>query len=290
MTPPHESRLRVGVIGIGRVGTALARALQRAGHSIVAVNAISDASRNRVHEYFPATDITNIENVIALSDLVLIAVPDDALAALVEGIASTHGFRTGQLVAHTSGRYGISVLQPAALQGAFVMALHPAMTFVGTSSDLDRLNACPFGVTADDSVIAVAQALVIEMGGEPNVIAEVDRIRYHAALAHASNHLTTVMAQSISMLSDIGIDHPADFVRPLVMASAENAVQRGIAALTGPISRGDVSTVRAHLEELPLGIERDTYIALALATIDAARIGKRITADEAAALRDVVKR
>ena len=289
MTPPSESRLRVGVVGIGRVGTALARALQRAGHSIVAIHAVSDSSQQRVRDFFPATDIADINSVIDSSDLVLFAVPDDVLESLVAGIASTHGFRHGQLVAHTSGRYGISVLQPAALQGAYVMALHPAMTFVGTSTDLDRLNACPFGVTADDSAIAVAQALVIEMSGDPHIISEVDRVRYHAALAHVSNHLTTVIAQSTSMLNDIGIENPSDFLLPLALASTENALQRGVAALTGPISRGDVETVRAHLAELPRGIERDTYIALALATIDAARQGKRISETQADGLRAVVK-
>ncbi|MEY4323437.1 MAG: hypothetical protein RL410_1218 [Actinomycetota bacterium] len=288
MTTHHDSRLRVGIIGVGRVGTALGRALQNAGHVVVAVHAVSEQSQNRAREYFPATDITTVEALVQQSDLILLAVPDDVLEGLIAGIAQSHGFRHGQCIAHTSGRYGISVLTPAALQGALVMALHPAMTFVGVDSDIYRLNACPFAVTASDEALAIAQALVIEMGGDPHIISEVDRVRYHAALAHASNHLTTLVVQSQEMLRDVGIENAGNFLSPLVMASAENALQSGISALTGPISRGDVATVRAHIAELPTGISRDTYCALALATIEAARRGNRISAEQAAQLRAVV--
>ncbi len=289
MTTHHESRLRVGIIGVGRVGTALGRALQNAGHAVVAVHAVSTHSQNRAQEFFPATDITTIENVVRDSDLILFAVPDDVLEKLVSGIAQSHGFRSGQCVAHTSGRYGISILHPAALQGALVMALHPAMTFVGVESDIHRLNACPFAVTASDEALAIAQALVYEMGGEPHIISEVDRVRYHAALAHASNHLTTVIVQSEEMLRDVGIENAGAFLTPLVVASAENALDRGISALTGPISRGDVETVRAHIAELPSGISRETYCALARATIDTARRAQRITPETASQLLEVVQ-
>ncbi|MEY4347708.1 MAG: hypothetical protein RIS43_127 [Actinomycetota bacterium] len=289
MTTHHASRLRVGIIGVGRVGSTVGRALQNAGHSVVAVHAVSAQSQTRAQEFFPATDITTIEDVVRESDLVLFAVPDDVLGNLVSGIAQSHGFRSGQFIVHTSGRFGVSVLTPAALQGALVMALHPAMTFVGVESDIHRLNACPFAVTAADDAIAVAQALVIEMGGEPHIVSEVDRVRYHAALAHASNHLTTLITQSEEMLRDIGIENGGDFLTPLVMASAENALQRGISALTGPVSRADVETVKAHIAEIPLGITHETYCALALATIDAARRANRITAAQADDLRAAVR-
>jgi predicted short-subunit dehydrogenase-like oxidoreductase (DUF2520 family) len=126
------------------------------------------------------------------------------------------------------------------------------------------------------------------MGGEPQFISEEDRVRYHAALAHASNHLTTVIAQSENMLRDIGVSDPPNFITPLVMASAENALQRGAQALTGPISRGDVETIRAHIEQIPLGKARETYIALARATVDTAVSSKKITAEKAAEILAVL--
>ena len=283
-----NNRLRVGVIGLGRVGSALARGLERAGHEVVAIHAISEASQSRAEKYFPAANICDSSSVVAQSDLVLLAVPDDELAALVQGIAEVHGFRTQQMVVHTSGRYGISVLAPAMLQGVHAMALHPAMTFIGSADDVERLQACPFAVTASDEALAMAQALVYELGGDPNIIAEVDRVRYHAALSHGANHLTTLISQSTAMLSDVGIENPATFITPLVFAATENVLQRGIAALTGPISRGDSETLRAHIAELPLGVERDTYVALAHATISYALQARRINDYQATQLKQVL--
>jgi predicted short-subunit dehydrogenase-like oxidoreductase (DUF2520 family) len=282
------SALRVGIIGVGRVGSALGRALQNAGHSIAYATAISQSTHNRVASYFPATDIAPADVVVANSDLVLIAVPDDVMPQLVSGLAATVGFRPGQIVLHTSGRFGLDVLAPASVQGALCIAAHPAMTFVGAESDVLRLNACPFAITARDEAAAIAQALVLEMGGEPQFISEEDRVRYHAALAHASNHLTTVIAQSENMLRDIGVSDPASFITPLVMASAENALQRGAQALTGPISRGDVETIRAHIDQIPLGKARDTYVALARATVETAVSAKKITAEKAAEILAVL--
>ena len=86
--------------------------------------------------------------VLARADLVLLTVPDDALPGLVEGLAETGAVRPGQLLVHTSGRYGTKVLDPALRAGALPLALHPAMTFTGTPVDVQRLAGCSFGVTA----------------------------------------------------------------------------------------------------------------------------------------------
>ena len=101
---------------------------------------------------------------------------------------------------HTSGRYGAGVLDPALRAGALPLALHPAMTFTGTSVDVQRLAGCSFGVTAPEELRLAAEALVIEMGGEPEWIAEEARPLYHAALALGANHLVTLVAQSMELL------------------------------------------------------------------------------------------
>lgn len=281
-------RLRVGLIGAGRVGIPLARALQSAAHPVVAAHATSDSSIARVHRWLPATDIASTQAVVSLSDAVLIAVPDDDVAALISGIAKTSGFRSGQFVIHTSGRYGLDVLAPAIEQGAIGIALHPAMTFTGSPTDIDRLKSCPFAVTTRPEWRAVAEALVIEMGGEPFWLEDAQRVRYHAALAHASNHLNTLLSQSMEMLRDAGIDNAGEFLEPLVIASVENALALGVAALTGPISRGDVQTLSEHIDALEHQTELSTYRELALATIENALRVNRITAETAARLREVV--
>ncbi|HSU70938.1 MAG TPA: DUF2520 domain-containing protein [Micrococcaceae bacterium] len=243
-------RLGIGIIGAGKVGAVLGAALRAAGHAVVGVSAVSEASRDRAENLLPGVPVLEIPQVVERSELVLLAVPDDALPALVSGLAATGAWQQGQLVAHTSGRFGTGVLAPARAAGAIGLALHPAMTFTGMSLDLARLPDCSFGVSADPAMLPIAQALVVEMGAEPVVIAEGDRVLYHAALAHASNHLVTLVAQSCQLLGDIGVENPEQLLGPLLRASLDNALASGESALTGPVARGDVGTVAAHIQAL----------------------------------------
>ncbi|WGW10993.1 DUF2520 domain-containing protein [Saxibacter everestensis] len=246
----RPGRLGVGIVGAGRVGAVIGNALRAAGHAVVGATATSDASVERVENLLPGVPILDIPTVIERSELVLLTVPDDALPELVEGLATAGCWQQGQLVAHCAGRYGVEVLRPVLGFGAIPLAIHPVMSFTGTSIDVARLSQAVFGVTAAAPVLPVAQALVVEMGAEPIVIAEADRPAYHAAVAHASNHTVTVIAQASEMLEAIGIEDPGQVLAALVRASADNALEKGQAALTGPVSRGDVETVRAHLEAL----------------------------------------
>ena len=156
------------------------------------------------------------------------------------------------------------------------------MTFTGTRTDLPRLVGCPMGITASAEFLPVAAALVVEMGGEAVVIAEGDRPLYHAALAHAANHLVVLVDQSRRALSRLGIEDPGSYLRPLLEAALEESLRRGSKALTGPVVRGDAGTVGAHLEALadldataaPVepGDVSDTYRTLALAALARARL------------------
>lgn len=265
----RRGRMGIGVIGAGRVGAVLGAALRAAEHAVVGVSAVSEESRERAANLLPGVPILDIPDVIERSELVLLAVPDDALGPLVSGLAATGAWQPGQLVAHTSGRFGTGILEPARRAGVIPLALHPAMTFTGMSLDLTRLADCSFGVTAPVGVLPIAQALVVEMGAEPVVIEEADRVNYHAALAHASNHLVTITAQSTQLLREIGVENPERLLGPLMRASLENALASGENALTGPVARGDAGTVQAHLEALAqdgAADLRDAYLALSLAT------------------------
>jgi len=246
----HPARLAVGIIGAGRAGTALGVALGRAGHQVVAASAVSDASLRRAHANFPGAVITNPGQVLRRADLALLTVPDDVLPGLVAGLAATGAPLEGRMLAHASGRYGVAVLEEALRQGALPMALHPVMTFTGRSDDVDRLRGTCFGVTAPEVLRPAAEALVIEMGGEPVFIAEEHRDLYHAALASAANHLVTLVAQAADLLRTAGVAEPARLLGPLLSASLDNALRFGDAGLTGPVARGDAATVAAHVAAL----------------------------------------
>ena len=251
MTRP--ARLAVGVVSAGRVGAVLGAALARAGHVVVAASGVSKASVRRAEELLPDVPLLPPDEVAARADLVLLAVPDDALGGLVRGLVATESLRAGQIVVHTSGAHGVDVLGPAAEVGVLPLALHPAMTFTGRAEDLHRVVACCVGVTAAADDMAgwnVGEALVLEMGAEPVRVPEAVRPLYHAALTHGANHLATLVTECVDLLRNAGIEPAERVISPLLSAALDNALRHGDRALTGPVARGDAGTVRKHITVL----------------------------------------
>lgn len=250
-TAGRPARLAVGVVSAGRVGAVLAAALAQAGHVVAATSGVSAASVRRAEELLPGVPLQPPDEVVRLADLVLLAVPDDVLPGLVRGLSAAGVFRAGQIVAHTCGAHGIGVLEPAARLGVLPLALHPVMTFTGRTEDVARLAACSFGVTAaDEPGWSVGEALVVEMGAEPVRVSDAARPLYHAALAHGANHLAVLVADAADALRAAGIGPAERMLGPLLSAALDNSLRHGDRALTGPVARGDVDTVRAHLRVL----------------------------------------
>ncbi|MFB9777914.1 Rossmann-like and DUF2520 domain-containing protein [Brevibacterium otitidis] len=297
MNHEDQTRLGIGIVGCGRVGAVMGNALRAAGHAIVGTTASSQASRDRAEAMLPGVPILDVETLVERSELVLFTVSDDVLAELVSGLAKLGSFRPGQIVMHCAGMYGTEVLEPAAASGAFAIALHPSLSFTGTSVDLPRLRASTIAVTAAKPVLPIGQALVVEIGAEPIIVAEADRALYHAAIAHAANHTVAILSQSLDILASVGIDDPARVLRSLVEASVSNTLQAGPSALTGPVSRGDTGTVAAHLDALAEYSATsgsldaaDAYTAMAKATISRALTNGTITAEQARAMHELLGR
>ncbi|UMG93892.1 DUF2520 domain-containing protein [Nocardioides sp. TF02-7] len=287
MTLPSSARLSVGVIGAGRVGAVLAARLRAAGHTVTAAAGESDASRQRAAALLPGVPLLKPSAVARACDLLLLTVPDDMLPNVVRVLVDSGAVREGQYVVHTSGRHGLAVLEPAAAAGARPVALHPAMTFTGTAVDLDRLDGCVFGLTAGPADRGLAQQLVADLGGRPTWVPEEMRTLYHAGLAHGANHLVTLVSEAMGLLAAAGSDDPAGTLRPLLQAALDNALADGDAALTGPIVRGDVQTVAAHLDDIAAN-QPDTipsYVAMARATLDRAVTDGRVLPIRAARIK-----
>ncbi|MEO6200728.1 MAG: DUF2520 domain-containing protein [Cryobacterium sp.] len=222
----RPGRLGIGIIGAGRVGPILGAALAGAGHAIVGISAISQESRDRAEAILPRVPILTVPQIVERSELVIIAVPDAQLESLIAGLAATDTWRPGQLVLHTSARFGTAVLAPARAGGAIPLAIHPAMTFTGTSIDIARLADSYFAVTAPAPVLPIAQALVVEMGGEPVIVAEEDRVAYAEAVETATAFSTAIVDQATRILEGIGIERPGAVIAPLVRSAMENALAR----------------------------------------------------------------
>jgi predicted short-subunit dehydrogenase-like oxidoreductase (DUF2520 family) len=268
---------RIGLIGAGRAGTALGAALAAAGHPLVGVTARSSASRERAARLLPHVPVVTPDEVTTRADVVLIAVPDDLIQDVVSELPLTHS----QYVIHLSGAHG---LEPLRASQAVPVALHPAMTFPGGAVSLDGVM---FTATAPDEAREIVERLVKALGAQVQWVAEEDRAHYHAGLVHGANHLTTLVTQALAVLREAGVADPAATLRPLVTATLDNTLRSGHHALTGPIARGDVDTVAAHLAGL-----RDrtasTYAELARATVELAAADGRLDPDTATRFEKVL--
>lgn len=272
---PKLNQLGVGVIGAGKVGCTLGNALRSHGHQIIGIDARSKQARQRVEDLLPGVPVVNKETIVERSQLVLLTVNDDQIEPLVMELAQSRVVPGGQIFMHTSGKYGIEVLAPLERLGAITLSMHPAMTFTGTSLDLKRLIGCPWAITAKAMFLPIAKALVMELEGHSFEVQEADRAAYHLALAHASNHLVPLINQALMILDHLQVPAPSQVLAPLLTATLEETLSRAAAALTGPISRADFETIRAHqgaIKELGIPALGATYQQLAKAAVEIASL------------------
>ena len=270
---------RIGLIGAGRAGTAVGAALAAAGHPLVGVTARSGASRERAARLLPHVPVLPADEVTTRADVVLVAVPDD----LIHDVAHTLPLTSAQYVVHLSGAHGLG---PLAGLAAMPVALHPSMTFPGGAVMLDGIM---FTATAPDEVRPMVERLVKALGAQLQWVADEQRARYHAGLTHGANHLTTLLTQAVGVLREAGVADPAATLRPLLAATLDNTLRSGHHALTGPIARGDVDTVAAHLSVLR-GRTASTYAELARATVELAAADGRLDPDTVARFDEVLER
>jgi predicted short-subunit dehydrogenase-like oxidoreductase (DUF2520 family) len=288
----RPARLAVGVVSAGRVGSVLGAAISGAGHVVVGVSAVSRASLRRAANLLPDVPVLAPDDVVRRSDLVLLAVPDDVLPGLVSGLATTGAFRAGQIVVHTNGARGVDVLAPATAVGVLPLALHPAMTFTGHAEDVARLAAACVGVTvADETGWSVGEALVLEMGAEPVRVPPQARPLYHAALAHGANHLATLVRDAVDALERAGVVPAERLLGPLLEAALDNTLRHGDRALTGPVTRGDLDTVRLHLRVLADSAPEllESYRVQAMRTADRAEAAGLLAPAVATQIRETLQ-
>ncbi len=261
----------VGLIGPGRAGTVLAAAMRTVGRPVggwTGRDRVSPAAQDRVRRLLPEVPRLSLARLVATSDRVLIAVPDAAIAGvvsqLVEIVATVPDPPT--FYWHLSGLTGVAALDRLRAPGIALAALHPAMTFSGRATDLDRLDGLHWACTCAPADSARAHAVVEELGGRPLDVAEEDRATYHAALSHASNFLAVLQRQAVDLLAAAGIADGPALLGPLVRSALDDALG-STPAWTGPVSRADAGTIAAHLDVMADPDTRSAYVALTRATL-----------------------
>ncbi|MGH2674936.1 MAG: Rossmann-like and DUF2520 domain-containing protein [Actinomycetota bacterium] len=281
----------VAVVGAGRVGTALAVLLGRAGHRIVAASG-REASRSRVETWLPGVPFLPPTEAARAAEVVLLAVPDDAIPAVCDEIAAAGSLSEGMFVAHLSGAAPLLALGPARAAGAHVLSMHPIQTVPDVESGIERLPGAHVAVTAwDEPAFEVGERLAADAGGRPFRLSEEGKPLYHAAAVFCSNYLVAVEGLAERLFLAAGVEDPVRAFAPLAEATLANVLRVGPAeALTGPVARGDAGTVRRNLEAISAHAPEavGAYVALADAAMDLAVRARRLGPEARSAIREVL--
>ncbi len=280
-------------MGAGRVGTALAVLLQRADHVVTAVAGRED-TKARAARYLPGVPVLPEAEAAFAAELVLLAVPDDAVEPTATRLAEAAAFRPAAWVAHVSGVHGLDALATALAAGARRLAIHPLQTLPDVGSAIEGIPGSAMAVTADDEDGAtLGERLALDVGAHPFRLADERRPLYHAAAVFASNYLVTVAGIAEDLFREAGVPDPAGVLMPLARATLDN-LGRIVPPHphTGPPDRGDAGTVARNLEALAAAAPRAVpgYIELCRLALDLGERGERLSSQSRDAVEEVLAR
>lgn len=289
-----EMGSKVGIIGAGTVGTAVATILSQKGYSIAGVSDLNWEKAERLGSTLNVRVFEKPAELGQASEILFLTTNDGAITPAAEGIAREGGFRQGQCVIHMSGALTSEALAPASEQGAMTLSVHPLQSFANSEQAIKILPGSIFSIEGDGAGMSVAQRIVEDLGGRFFPIRKESKPLYHAGACVASNYLVTLISQAVELLVISGIPRemclPA--LLPLVEGTLHNVKQIGIPqALTGPIARGDTSTISRHLlqmEEVDANLVL-FYRTLGIDTVDVAVRKGGISGEKAEELRQILK-
>ncbi len=285
---------RLGFVGVGAVGTTLAWGLAARGYPVVALASRTARAADWLAEQLPGCRAVSSPAAVAeLADLVLLAVPDDAIASVAAAIP----WRSGQAVAHCSGAAPARVLAVAGEHGALYGSFHPLLSIsrarpAHADEVLARLVGCTFAIEAPAALAGLLTEMARSLGARTVSLSEQDRVPYHLAAVLVSNYPVTLVAAAADLWASFGVSRAEALVAllPLLRSAVANLEQLGLPqSLTGPIARGDAGTVRAHLEYLANHREEmagdgtllgEVYRLLGLLSLPLAEAKGRITPEQ----------
>lgn len=283
--------MRIGFIGAGVVGTALARALSQAGYTVVAAASRRYESAQRLAESVPGcTPYPDLQAAADASDLVFITTRDDA----IEEVARSVRWRRGQMVVYTSGATTVSTLAAARDAGAQTACFHPLQTFANAEQALANLPGTTFVLEGEGEVMAHLEKMAEDLGGRHLTLRSEDKVLYHAAAVVTSNYTVTLMQMAADLWRAFGVetDVAVQALLPLLKGTVRNIEAVGLPrCLTGPVARGDIGTIRAHLQAMEERAPEllPAYRELALRAIPIGIAKGTLDPAAAEALREVLK-
>lgn len=241
--------LRIGFIGAGQLATPLAWSIARAGYGVVGAASRTPASAARLAEAIPGANVYEPEQLLGEADLIVIAVPDDAIAPVAQSLP----WRPRHSVIHCSGATEVSALASAADKGASVGGFHPLQTFTNAEAAMQTLPGCTVAIEAEGPLFNLLWAMAQALGCHPIRLPPGARGLYHASGSFAASFLVGLFNDALNLWSAFGVDRDAAFraLLPLTKGTVAALEANGpIHGLAGPIARADVGTVERHIEAL----------------------------------------
>jgi len=285
----------IAIIGAGKVGTALGALAQGSGYTLAAVADVSPEAAEAAAKRTGAAICSDAE-AAAAAHLVLLTVPDDQIAGLCDELASADAFSVGAVVAHCSGALGSDVLSAAKDKcGCRIASCHPLQTFPTAEAAMEKISGATFFIEGDPEAGEMLERLAADIGGRAVRIPTQVKVLYHAAAVMACNYLAALLDAAAETAEQAGVERGSflEAAEPLVRATVDNVFSMGpAAALTGPIERGDVATVRRHLAALrdcPAELN-ELYKAAGMWTVDLACRKGRLKDADAEALRELLRK
>ena len=281
------------IVGTGMVGTAIGYLLKKAGYEIVAIADKSATALQRAHSYTGGKAYRKPQEILREAECILITTPDDIILSVCKDIALSP-FIKGKYVFHMSGAGGLDLLEPAKKAGAAVASIHPLQSFSSIDTAIQNIPSSYFGITADAKAKRLAKAIVLALGCKPIFISSKQKSLYHAAACVASNYLVSLLNVVESIYQSIGISEKdaKKAYLPLIYGSLKNIELSGsIAALTGPIARGDSGTIQKHVDAINAHLPQyaSLYSALGLVTVNLARKKGTLNSRRAKKISDILK-
>lgn len=246
-------KLSIGVIGAGNVGVALAMALKQKGYSVTGIYCRTEESSRKSSEKLATDYFASPQEVSARADVVLITTPDRVISDVCRQIAENDGFRKEQVVLHTSGAHSSELLEPARKAGAYVLSMHPLQTFPSADTGLQNLPGSYFTLEGDEQALKVGEELVSAFEGVALTIPTEMKPLYHASACVACNYFVALLDLGLKMMEVAGVprDQALPALQPLIEGTLANVKKVGVPrALTGPIDRGDASTINSHTDKM----------------------------------------
>ncbi len=283
--------LKLGFIGVGTVGTALATRLNEKGYPIVAVSSRSYTSAEKLAQTIRGCKAANSNQVVVdAAELVFITTSDNAINHVVSEIQ----WHPGQSVVHCSGADSTAVLEPARKLGAQTGAFHPLQTFASAKQATENIPSSTFAIEAEEPLLSTLKRMALALDGHWIELKASDKVLYHAAAVIACNYMVTLvkLATDLWQTFNVPTHQATKALMPLLRGTLNNIDNVGIPqCLTGPIARGDTGTIKKHLNALQKGAPAllSTYRELGLQTIPVALAKGRIDQNQAKELEAILK-